>query len=63
MLRLFRPQIEELIGERDSAVENWQKNHPDKDAFEDRGCDITSALEISVEAQINQVSEALAQMA
>lgn len=59
MLRLFRPQIEELIRERNSTVADWQNEHPTKDAFEDRGCDITSARRISVAAQIKQVKQAL----
>lgn len=59
MLRLFRPQIEELVRERNAAVARWQTQHPDSDAFEDRGCDITSMRTISVEAQINRVNKAL----
>ena len=59
MLRLFLPQIEELVRERDAAVANWQKKHPDTDAFEDRGCDITSVRKISVAAQIKRINEAL----
>lgn len=59
MLRLFRPQIEELIRERDVVVANWQKEHPDVDVFEDRECDITSSRNISVETQIKRVNKAL----
>ncbi|MBI2585135.1 MAG: hypothetical protein HYW28_04570 [Rhodospirillales bacterium] len=59
MLRLFRPQIVELVRERDAAVAKWQKKHPDVDAFEDRGCDITSVRTISVAAQIKRINEAL----
>lgn len=59
MLRLFRPQIMDLVRERDAAVANWQKKHPDVDAFEDRGCDITSVRKISVAAQIKRINEAL----
>ena len=59
MLCLFRPQIMELVRERDATVANWQKEHPDVDAFEDRGCDITSDRKISVAAQIKRVNEAL----
>ena len=59
ILRLFRPQIEELVRKRDSTVADWQKKHPEKDAFEDRGCDITSARRISVAAQIRRVNQAL----
>ena len=59
MLRLFRPQVEELVRDRDAAVANWQKKHPKKDAFEDRKCDITSTRRISVAAQIKRVNKAL----
>jgi hypothetical protein len=59
MLRLFRPQIVELVRERDATVANWQRDHPDVDAFEDRGCDITSIRKISVAAQNKRVNEAL----
>lgn len=59
MMRLFRPQIEELVRERDEAVAEWQTRHPDADVFEDRGCDITSVRRISVAAQINRVNKAL----
>ena len=59
MLRLFRPQIMELIRARDATVANCQKKHPDVDAFENRECDITSVRKISVAAQIKRVNEAL----
>jgi hypothetical protein len=59
MLRLFRPQIMELVQTRDATVGNWQKKHPKIDAFEDRGCDITSVRKISVAAQIRRVNQAL----
>ncbi len=60
MLRLFRPQIEELVRQRDGTVADWQKSHPENDAFEDRACDITSSWKISVPAQISRVNQALA---
>lgn len=63
MLRLFRPQIVELVRERDAAVASWQEQRPDVDAFEDRGCDITSVRNISVVAQIKRVDAALAAVA
>ena len=59
MVRLFRPQIEELVRERDAAVADWQKKHPRRDAFEDRKCDITSVRKISVAAQIKRLNKAL----
>ena len=59
MLCLFRPQIEELVQERDCAVKDWQDNHPNEDAFEDRDLDIVSTRKISVAAQIRWVDRAL----
>jgi hypothetical protein len=59
MLALFRPQIIELINERDRAVENWLKSHPNEDVFEDRGLEITSEAAISVEGQIRAINKAL----
>lgn len=59
MLRLFRPQIMEMIRERDAVLADWQKKHPDTDAFEDRRCDITSVRRISVAAQIRRLDKAL----
>jgi hypothetical protein len=35
------------------------EKHPEIDAFEDRGCDITSARKISVAAQTKRVNQAL----
>ena len=63
MLHLFRPQIEELVQDRDAAVADWQKKHPKKDVFEDRKCDITSTRRISVAAQIKRVNKALMSVA
>ncbi len=62
MLRLFRPQIEALILARDAAVADWARAHPATDVFEDRELEITSQLEISVEAQIAAVTAALGQL-
>ena len=59
MLRLFRPEIEELIDKRDRAVTAWQRRNPDASAFEDRDLEITAFLDISVETQIERVSGVL----
>lgn len=55
MLRLYRPHIEALIRRRDTVVAEWQRNHPDKDIFEDRALDIAAYLPISVEALIAEL--------
>lgn len=52
MLRLFRPQIAELLKLRDAAVANWKKEHPGEDVFEDRELGLPSMLDISVDDQI-----------
>ena len=59
MFRLFRPQIVELLQDRDAVVAAWQKEHPDRDVFEDRKLDLPSRLEISLEKQIHAVRIAL----
>ena len=63
MLRLFRPEIERLLAERDRVVAARQAKHPDVNAYEDRDLEITSVADISVEAQIARVGKALAQSA
>lgn len=60
MVRLFRPQIEALIHERDRAVAAWATGHPGGDVYEDRGLEVTSHCDIRVEEQVRQVNEALA---
>jgi hypothetical protein len=59
MLRLFRPQIEWLVAERDEVVRVWQACHPDGVAYEDRDLDIATIHQISVEDQIQRVRAAL----
>ena len=63
MLRLFRPQIERLLRERDQAVQAWQSTHPGGNAYEDRDLEITSVADISVDTQIEQVGRATAELA
>jgi hypothetical protein len=59
MLRLFRPQIEALIMERDERVRAWQRDHPGTNSFEDRKLEVTSQLPIDVEAQVALLEERL----
>jgi len=59
MLRLFRPEIEALLVERDRGVEDWQRRHPGDNVYEDRRLEITSIKDISVEDRIARVQEAL----
>ncbi len=59
MVRLFRPQIEDLLAQRDGAVADWKAAHPESNVYEDRGLEITSMREISVEGQIKAINAAL----
>lgn len=59
MFVLFRPQMRALLQQRDATVAAWAQAHPDGDVFEDRSLDITSAVQISVDAQIAWVAQAL----
>ncbi len=59
MLQLFKPQIAELLRERDRVVAEWARRHPDRDVFEDRELDITSITPISIDAQIAALEQRL----
>jgi hypothetical protein len=59
MLRLFRPQIEHLLRQRDARVREWQAVHPEVNAYEDRRLEVTSQLPIDVEAQVGALEQRL----
>ncbi len=59
MIRLYKPQIAELLLARDRKVEAWQQRLPDVDVFEDRDLEVTSLLDISLDTQIQGVARAL----
>ncbi len=59
MLKLFWPQIRELLKARDALIREWMLAHPDRDVFEDRELDLTSIIEIDVDEQISMVEAAL----
>lgn len=59
MLRLFRPQVEELIRRRDAALADWQTRYPDENVYEDRNLEVTSICDIAVDQQYLAVEQAL----
>jgi hypothetical protein len=59
MVRLYRPQIENLIDARDAAVDAWRAAYPDRNVLEDRALEITSVIDIDIDNQIGQISAAL----
>ncbi|WP_298722566.1 hypothetical protein [uncultured Ferrovibrio sp.] len=59
LLRLFQPEIVELIRRRDDAVEARGRANPRGDALEDRSLEITASLDISVERRVRQLRRSL----
>jgi len=59
MLKLFRPQIEALISERDRVIAAWAADRPDSDVYEDRELEVTSSMPVDIEAQIAAIAAAL----
>jgi hypothetical protein len=60
MLRLFRPQIGQLLRRRDRCIADWRRRHPGRDALEDRRLGILAHEPVSVAGQIAAVERALA---
>lgn len=60
MLILYRPQIADLLFERDRKIAAWQKQHPDRNVYEDRELDILSKIDIGVDDQIADIRRAIA---
>ena len=63
LLRLFRPQIEQLLRQRDATLADWQSRHGGEDPFTARELEILSELPISTAAQMDSVTRALAKAA
>jgi hypothetical protein len=60
LLRLYRPQIEMLLRQRDASITAWGQANPGADAFAARELEVLSEMEIAVPAQIDAVARALA---
>jgi hypothetical protein len=59
LLRLFRPQIEDLLQQRDARVRQWKMQNPDVNTYEDRRLKVTSQAPVDVEAQVRLLEERL----
>ncbi len=55
MMRLFFPQIVELLIERDNAVMEWEATHPGDSILENRLIEILSEKTISVDKQLKMI--------
>ena len=61
MVGLYRPQIEALVQARDKAMLEWRQRRRGKmHVFDDRRLEVTSALDIDLEAQLRDIGAALA---
>jgi hypothetical protein len=59
LLRLFRPQIEALLRQRDERVRTWRRQNPEVNAYEDRRLEVISQLPIEVETQVRRLEQRL----
>lgn len=59
MIKLFKPQIIALLEHRDAVIEDWRKQFPGQDIFEDRKLEVTGEYDISVENQHASVLKAI----
>ena len=61
MIGLYRPQIDALVQARDKAMLAWRERRRGKmHVFDDRRLEVTSALDIALEAQLRDIEAALA---
>lgn len=59
MLRLFRPQIIELLYARDRCVADWRAKNKRKNPYKSHDIEILSASEISIDNQMAMIAAAL----
>lgn len=59
MVRLYRPQFEALLRQRDVVIADWAARHPDTPVLEDRQLQNTSQANTDMPAQIAAIEAAL----
>ncbi len=52
MIALYRPQIEDLLRQRDVQIKQWRSEAPDDNVFENRDFEVASHLDINLAADI-----------
>jgi hypothetical protein len=60
VIRMFRPQIADLLRTRDEIVARWQAAHPERDVFEDCELQVVSEIDVDFLGQIRTIEAALA---
>ena len=58
MVRMFRPQIVDLIHERDAKLADYRAAHPQRDVFEDRELQVISEIPVDLLAQLSAIEAA-----
>ena len=61
MVKLFDPQVRALVTARDRVVADWADKHPGPGVFEDRDLEVTSDIDIDIDAQRTAIEAALKQ--
>ena len=59
MVTLFRPQIRELIYQRDIVVHRRKEAFPDRNVFEDREFEVVTECDIDLDAQMSAIEAVL----
>jgi len=59
VVRMFRPQIEDLLRARDARLAQFRAAHPASDALEDRSLQVTSEVPVDFLAQIGAIEKTL----
>lgn len=59
MFRLFRPQMIEVLHQRDAKMAALTKKYPKKNLYQDQNYDILSLIEISIDDQIEAIDRAI----
>jgi hypothetical protein len=62
LMRMFRPQIVELLHARDAEIHRWRSIAPEINVFEDRDLEVASEMRVSIEDQIARIELALARV-
>ena len=59
-MRMFRPQIIDLLHARDAEINRRRSIAPETNVFEDRDLEVASEMRVSIEDQIARIELALA---
>jgi len=59
LMILFRPQILELLVQRDATVADWVEKHADRNVYKDHELEVTSEIDIDVDAQMSAIATCL----